>query len=48
MSEATPAGGGGLDDMVLARDSVATHLTAAQVTDAKRQSAAMKAKLDAQ
>jgi hypothetical protein len=37
-----------MDDTTLARDSMATHLTPAQLADAKRQSAAIKAKIDAQ
>ncbi len=35
-------------DTTLARDSVASHLSPAQLADAKQQSAALKAKLDAQ
>jgi TPR repeat protein len=38
----------GPDDTALARDSVASHLTPAQLADAKQQSAALRAKLDAQ
>jgi hypothetical protein len=44
VSSAVP--GGSLDDVTIARDSAATHLTAAQVADAKRQSAALQAKLN--
>lgn len=45
---AEAAAGGGADDTALARDSVASHLTPAQLADAKQQAAALKAKLDAQ